>query len=63
VAWPALLHVQILGNAINGCAASGLSTAVAFFSVSPKPSPAWDSNQVGDGGGFVAWGHAMLSCV
>lgn len=47
---PNLLLLQILGNAINGCAGSGTTGAVGFFYGS-KPSPAWDANQVGAGEG------------
>lgn len=35
---------HILGRAIDGCAAPGLSAAVAWFGGSPPP--AWDANQV-----------------
>lgn len=34
---------QVLGNAINGCAATGITAAIGFFSANPPP--AWDANQ------------------
>ena len=35
---------QVVGNAINGCAASGATAGMGFYSA--RPIPAWDSNQV-----------------
>ena len=49
---------QVVGNAINGCAASGATAAMGFYSA--KPIPARDSNQVRHralqcAGGGVGW--------